>query len=76
MPGYSQEYLDYMKTKKTNVTSRLFKSGDKVKWTDPDDGTCSDIFIINFVEYREDSLLVSKDDGSLIECFASELELL
>ena len=53
-----------------------FNKGDKVWWSDPGadfDEDCSGEAI--FVEYDPDHVVIEKD-GCLMECYASELDLI
>lgn len=52
--------------------------GDEVYWNDPDDGACSRYYVIHTIELRchvgvGDIARIVEQDGSVLECFISEL---
>jgi hypothetical protein len=52
-----------------------FKKGDRVFWTDPDEGTCSGEGVITKAA-RQDILCILKDDGGEVEALADELKII
>lgn len=59
------------------------KPGDRVFWNDPDDGACSREYKIKRIKYRlepgerpcgDEIVSIEDEDGSCLECFASELD--
>lgn len=49
-------------------------AGDEVYWNDPDNGLCSKTIKIATIEVRPCyTVIITGDDGSYLECFASEL---
>lgn len=49
-------------------------NGDTVFWTDPDDGLCSDNYIIGTIKYLGEGVVsIIGKDGRHLECFAREL---
>ena len=55
------------------------QAGDEVTWNDPDEGACTDTFKIASIEFHGEVgdgdciIRLTKEDGSLVECFAREL---
>ncbi len=49
--------------------------GDEVFWSDPDKGKCSRTCKIQSIEIRYPvcTVIITEQDGSIFECFASEL---
>jgi hypothetical protein len=54
---------------------RKLRKDDEVYWNDPDNGLCSKTIKIATVEVRLPcyTVIITGDDGSYLECFASEL---
>lgn len=55
---------------------RLLHRGDEVWWEDPDEGKCSrhyKILEIEIIDIEEEAISLVDEDGSVLECFASEL---
>jgi hypothetical protein len=48
-------------------------AGDEVRRTDPDDGICSRTLTIGSIEFRDEVVIITDQEGSLVECFAHEL---
>lgn len=49
--------------------------GDEVFWNDPDEGLCSRTLKIHSIELRFPNVVkIEEVDGSVVECFARELE--
>jgi hypothetical protein len=48
------------------------KPGDKVYWTDPDDGLCSKVLVIKKITIRGDIVRIGQH-GYCLDCFAKEL---
>jgi hypothetical protein len=57
----------------TKKTAKTLKPGTKLFWSDPDDGACSRILIIDVVEVRGDMVKITDKDGGYLECPPSEL---
>ncbi|MHC4121679.1 MAG: hypothetical protein ACYSWO_29755 [Planctomycetota bacterium] len=47
--------------------------GDEVYWDDPDNGTCSRTIVIADITVNGEIVSITGQDGSELECFASEL---
>lgn len=47
--------------------------GDKVRWTDPDEGACSRDIVIRSCEVIDDAFCIVDEDGSVVECLPEEL---
>lgn len=47
--------------------------GDEVRWTDPDDDTCSRTITISNIRVNGEIVCIIDDDGNYLECFADEL---
>lgn len=55
---------------------RGLQRGDSVYWNDPDDGICSRVLVIQTIEINDEDdpvVIIMEPDGSVVECFASEL---
>ena len=53
--------------------ARQIKPGDKVFWNDPSK-TCSRIYDVKYVEIENNIILIEEPDGSVLECYAKELQ--
>lgn len=53
--------------------TRQLDEGDEVKWTDPDDGTCSYIGTIQTIVWMGDVCRITFKDGHTLEAFEHEL---
>jgi len=49
-------------------------SGDKVHWTDPDNGLCSRQLVIGSIKINGDIVRILDKDGNYLECLAKELD--
>ncbi len=47
--------------------------GDRVYWTDPDNGECSRYYVIKSITIDGEVVTIQEPDGSYLECFSSEL---
>lgn len=54
--------------------AKKLHSGDQVYWNDPDDGACSRVLTIQSVEVHGNVVTIEEPDGSVVECFARELQ--
>lgn len=50
-------------------------AGDKVFWSDPDNGACSRDIVIQSIEMIGETVIVCGTDGTALECFSEELSL-
>ena len=50
-----------------------FKAGDRVFWTDPDEGWGSGWYTIKEIEDDGDMVYIGNDEGSETECYPHEL---
>ena len=58
----------------TMMEARKLKAGDLVTWKDPDDGACSDTFVLRSVRVHGGEFLrITKEDGSVLEALPQEL---
>ena len=55
--------------------AKQLHKGDEVFWNDPDSGLCSRVYKINTIEVDKENktATIQEDDGSVLECFLSEL---
>ena len=56
-----------------HIDVRALHTGDEVFWTDPDDGLCSRHLVILTIDVRGDVVVITTDDGRVLECLAGEL---
>jgi hypothetical protein len=49
-------------------------AGDQVYWNDPDDGACSRVLTIQAIQVDGNVAAITEPDGSVVECFARELQ--
>lgn len=57
----------------TNEEVAALSCGDKVFWSDPDDGACSRFYMIASIEVASDFVSITEHNGSYLECYAHEL---
>lgn len=74
--GTSDPIDEYRKEIMTLKEVRALHRGDEVWWEDPDNGACSrhyKILEIEVIDIEEEVVSIRDEDGSVLECFASEL---
>lgn len=57
----------------TIAQAKKLKQGDRVYWTDPDDGICSRLLVIQEVNVTTGVVKITDTLGGYIECWPREL---
>ena len=57
----------------TMLSASKLQPGDEVYWLDPDEGECSDYYMISNIEIDDDICKITDDRGRYIEVYYWEI---